>query len=143
MRDALLQSKARRLRNQGTDAERYLWRHLCHRQIAGHRFRRQVPVAGFIVDFACLEAKVIVELDGGQHTQNVEYDEQRDRLIEAQGFRVLRFWDNQVFKETQAVLQEIMRALEMSCPHPSPPPQAEEGIESIDLPRTRRNGSAP
>ena len=118
MRDALLQSRARRLRKQATDAERCLWRHLRDRQIAGHRFRRQVPVAGFIADFACLEAKVIVELDGGQHTQSVGYDEQRDRLIEAQGFRVLRFWDNQVFQETQAVLQEIMRALESPAPHP-------------------------
>ena len=142
MRDALLQSRARRLRNQSTDAERHLWQHLRGKQIAGYRFRRQVPVAGFIADFACLEAKVIVELDGGQHAQNVGYDAQRDRLIEAQGFRILRFWDNQVFLETQAVLQEIMRALEASSPHPDPaalqvcpcPPQAEEGMESIDPP---------
>ena len=77
-----------------------------------------MPVAGFIADFACLEAKIIVELDGGQHTQNVGYDEERDRLIEAQGFRVLRFWDNQVFLETQAVLEQIMRALESPAPHP-------------------------
>ncbi len=102
-----------------------------------------MPAAGFIADFACLEAKVIVELDGGQHAQNVGYDEQRDRRIEAQGFRVLRFLDNQVFLETQAVLEEIMRALEAISPHPDPPPQAEEGIESIDLPRRRRNGLAP
>lgn len=127
MRNPTAQSRARALRRQTTDAERYLWQHLRRRQIAGHRFRRQVPVAGFIADFACLEAKVIVELDGGQHAQNVEYDEQRDRLIEAQGFRVLRFWDNQVFQETQAVLEKIMRALEVSCPHPNLPPQAEEG----------------
>ena len=124
MRDALLQSRARRLRKQATDAERYLWRHLRDRQIAGYRFRRQVPVAGFIADFACLEAKVIVELDGGQHAQHVGYDEQRDRLIEAQGFRILRFWDNQVFLETQAVLEQIMRALESPAPHPDLSPQA-------------------
>jgi len=151
MRNAKLQQRARTLRNQSTDAERHLWQHLRGKQLGGMRFRRQVPVAGFIVDFACLEAKVIVELDGAQHTQNVGYDEQRDRLIEAQGFRVLRFWDNQVFQETQAVLQEIMRALEVRCPHPSPaalqvfpcPPQAEEGIESIDPPRKWRNGPSP
>ena len=113
MRDPLLQSRARRLRNQATDAERHLWRHLRYRQIAGYRFRRQVPVAGFIADFASLEAKVIVELDGGQHAQQVGYDKQRDRLIEAQGFLVLRFWDNQVMQETQAVLDEIIRALTM------------------------------
>ena len=129
MRDALLPSRARRLRNQATDAERYLWRHLCHRQIAGYRFRRQVPVTGFIADFACLEAKVIVELDGGQHEERIGYDEDRDRRLRAQGFRVLRFWDDQVFRDTEAVLEHIMRALEVSSPHPSPPPQAGEGMK--------------
>ena len=133
MRDALLQSRARRLRNQSTDTERHLWQHLRGKQLAGFRFRRQVPIAGFIADFACLEAKVILELDGSQHAQNVGYDNQRDRLIEAQGFRVLRFWDNQVFLETRAVLDEIMRVLEVSCPHPDLPPQAEEGNGEADL----------
>ena len=140
MRDALLQSRARRLRKQATDAERHLWQYLRGRQIAGHRFRRQVPIAGFVADFACLEAKLVIELDGGQHAQNVGYDRQRDCLIEAQGFRVLRFWDNQVFLETQAALEEIMRALESSFPHPGPaalqvfpcPPQAGEGTVRMD-----------
>jgi len=134
MRDPLLQSRARRLRNQATDAERLLWRHLRHRQISGYRFRRQVPVAGFIADFASLEAKVIVELDGGQHQENADYDKQRDLLIQAQGFLILRFWDNQVFQETQAVLHQIVQALQARCPHPSPPPQAGEGIERADSP---------
>jgi very-short-patch-repair endonuclease len=129
------------LRNQSTDAERYLWQHLRGKQLAGYRFRRQLPIAGFIADFACLEAKLMVELDGGQHAQHVGYDEQRDRLIEAQGFRILRFWDNQVFLETQAVLEQIMRALELSSPHPDPPPQAEEGMESVDLPPQAREGT--
>ena len=78
MRNAKLQQRARTLRNQSTDAERHLWQHLRGKQLGGMRFRRQVPIAGFIADFACLEAKVIVELDGGQHAQNVGYDEQRD-----------------------------------------------------------------
>ena len=143
MRNTVLQRRARALRNRATDAERYLWQYLRGRQLAGHRFRRQVPIAGFIADFACLEAKVIVELDGGQHVQNVGYDEQRDRLIEAQGFRILRFWDNQVFQETQAVLEQIMRALEAISPHPNLPPQAREGMERIDLSRKPRNGPAP
>jgi very-short-patch-repair endonuclease len=111
MRDPLLQSRARRLRNEATDAERLLWRQLRHRQIAGYRFRRQVEIAGFIADFASLEAKVVVELDGGQHLERADYDKQRDRLIEAQGFLVLRFWDNQVFQETQAVVDEIARVM--------------------------------
>ena len=148
MRNAKLQHRARALRNQSTDAERHLWQHLRGKQLAGYRFRRQLPIAGFIADFACLEAKIIVELDGGQHAQNVGYDGRRDRLIEAQGFRILRFWDNQVFLETQAVLEQIMRALELSSPHPGPaalqvcpcPPQAEEGTESVDLPPQAREG---
>ena len=92
-------------------------------------------MAGFVADFACLEAKLVIELDGGQHAQNVGYDRQRGCLIEAQGFRVLRFWDNQVFLETQAVLEEIMRALESTVPHPSLPPQAGEGTESLSPPQ--------
>ena len=88
-----------------------------------------MPIAGFIADFACLEAKLVIEIDGGQHARNVGYDLRRARLIEAQGFRVLRFWDNQVFVETQAVLEHIVRALETSSPHPDLPPQAGEGTE--------------
>jgi len=84
MRNAKLQHRARALRNESTDAERQVWTHLRGKQLAGHRFRRQLPIAGFIADFACLEAKIIVELDGGQHAQNVGYDGRRDRLIEAQ-----------------------------------------------------------
>jgi very-short-patch-repair endonuclease len=128
MRNAELQHRARSLRNQSTDAERYLWQHLRRSQINGHRFRRQVPIAGFIADFACLESKLVVELDGGQHQQRIHYDKDRDRELEAQGFRVLRFWNDQVFRETEAVLEQIMRALEVSSPHPNPPPQAGEGM---------------
>ena len=131
MRNTLLQRRARALRNRATDAERHLWRHLQGRQLAGHRFRRQVPIAGFIADFACLEVKLAVELDGGQHQERVGYDE--DRNLAAQGFRVLRFWNDQVFKETEAVLEQIMRALGVNSPHPNPPPQAGEGNGEADL----------
>jgi len=113
MRNPLLQSRARWLRNEATDAERLLWRHLRRRQVAGYRFRRQVEIAGFIADFACLEAKLIIELDGGQHLERAGYDKQRGHLIEAQGFLVQRFWDNQVLQETQAVIEEIIRILTM------------------------------
>ena len=127
MRDPVAQRRSRVLRNQPTDAERHLWQHLRKRQLDGHRFRRQVPIAGYIADFACLEAKLVVELDGGQHQENVIYDERRDRNIEALGFRVLRFWDNQVFQETTAVLEMILRALESESPLPDLPPHAGEG----------------
>ena len=118
MRNSVAQRRARKLRNQATDAEQHLWRHLRRRQLGGYRFRRQVPICGYIADFACLEARLVIELDGGQHKELHRYDERRDHRIEAQGFRVLRFWDNQVFQETQAVLDVILHALESTCPHP-------------------------
>ncbi len=135
MRNLITQNRARSLRNQATDTERHLWHSLRNRQLGGHRFRRQVPIGAYIADFACLEAKLIIELDGGQHQEQADYDARRDRKMEAEGFRVLRFWDNQVFQETQAVLEVILQALEGRtcshpvCPHPSPPPQAGEGAE--------------
>jgi len=127
MRNAKLQHRARTLRNQSTDAERHLWQHLRGKQLGGYRFRRQVPIAGFIADFACLECKLVIELDGGQHQERIGYDEDRDRRLQAQGFRVLRFWDDQVFGETEAMLEQVMRVLESTAPHPNLPPQAEEG----------------
>jgi very-short-patch-repair endonuclease len=127
MRDPVAQYRSRTLRNHATDAERHLWQHLRRRQLGGHRFRRQVPIFGYIADFACLDAKLVIELDGGQHQQHSSYDERRDRRIEARGFRVLRFWDNQVFQETSAVLDIILRALESNSPHPNLPPHTEEG----------------
>jgi len=112
MRDPLTQGRARALRIRLTDAEQHLWRRLRRKQLAGYRFRRQVPVGGFIADFACLEARLVIELDGGQHQAQSTYDEHRDRAIAAQGFRVLRFWNDQVFRETDAMLAVILAALE-------------------------------
>ena len=86
------------------------------RQLGGYRFRRQVPICGYITDFACLEAKHVIELDGGQHVDRRNYDEHRDRRIGAEGIRILRFWDNKVFQETQAVLEVILRELESTPP---------------------------
>ncbi|MBI3919224.1 MAG: endonuclease domain-containing protein [Betaproteobacteria bacterium] len=118
MRNAVAQSRARKLRNQATDAELHLWRHLRRCQVGGFRFRLQAPVGGYIADFACLEARLIIELDGGQHQERQGYDMRRDCRIEAEGYRVLRFWDNQVFQETVAVLEAILDALRSVCPHP-------------------------
>ena len=111
MRNATTQRRARTLRNEPTDCERHLWRFLRLQQLGGFRFRRQVAVGRYIADFACIEAKLIVELDGGQHQDN-DYDVQRDAELKALGFTVLRFWNNQVLQETQAVLEEILRVLE-------------------------------
>ncbi len=110
MRNPKTQQYARALRNEPTDCERKLWQFLRLRQLGGLRFRRQVPIGRYIADFACVEAKLIVELDGGQHQDN-EHDLRRDTELVGQGFRVLRFWNNQVLQETEAVLEEILWVL--------------------------------
>jgi adenine-specific DNA-methyltransferase len=103
---------AKKLRNNTTEAERLLWKHLKMRQMAGYRFRRQHPVGKYIVDFICLDKGLIIELDGGQHVEAKVYDDERTVWLEKQGFHVLRFWDNQVFKETEAVRNVIFEKLQ-------------------------------
>jgi adenine-specific DNA-methyltransferase len=118
-------TKARQLRKNMTDAERTLWRHLRLRQFAGYKFRRQLPIGKYIVDFVCFERKLIIELDGSQHSEEVAYDLERSAWLEEQGFRILRFWDNQVFNETDGVKEIIIEALygPSNTPHLNPPPQ--------------------
>ena len=102
---------ARALRNSATDAERHLWQHLRGRRMGGYKFRRQYPIAGFIADFACIEARLIVELDGGQHVERTAEDAARTRRIECNGYRVLRFGNDDVLVDTEVVLGEILRSL--------------------------------
>ncbi|MCY4365876.1 MAG: endonuclease domain-containing protein [Chloroflexi bacterium] len=117
-------ARARHLRKNPTDSERALWNILRNRQIFGLRFRRQVPLGPFIVDFACLEARLIIEVDGGQHFENKHYDECRTAWLNSVGFRVLRFWNNQVLNEIDSVWQEIQVAVgELSPTHSCPPPK--------------------
>lgn len=104
--------KARELRKNLTKAESILWRHLRLRQINGHKFRRQQPIGRYIVDFVCFERRLIIEVDGGQHSEQIDYDSERDAWLETQGFRMLRFWNNQVMNELEAVESIIMKALE-------------------------------
>ncbi len=101
----------RALRKNATDAERALWRHIRLRQMEGHKFRRQQPLGQYVVDFVCLEKKVIVELDGGQHAEQVGWDSKRTVWLEAEGFRVLRFWNHQVLRDIEAVEEIIREAL--------------------------------
>jgi very-short-patch-repair endonuclease len=103
--------RARQLRRASTDAERHLWRHLRLKNLAGCKFRRQYPVAGYIVDFVCISAKLVVELDGGQHLDAGEYDAKRTRTLEIHGFRVLRFWNDEVLLHTTDVLEVILKHL--------------------------------
>src|SRR5690348_12049513 len=112
-----------------TDAERCLWAHLRRHQLAGRRFRRQFPVGPYIVDFICLEAKLVIEIDGGQHLASAS-DAVRSDWLEDQGFRVLRFWNHEVLIQTDDVLTAILGALVPNGPHPNPPPQAGEGVKS-------------
>ena len=115
-----LETLARNLRSRSTDAEQRLWRHLKNRQIQGFKFRRQHPLPPYIVDFVCLEAGLVVELDGGQHVERSAEDAQRTTRLNGMGFRVVRFWDDEVLKQTEAVLEEVLRQLE--APHPDPLP---------------------
>jgi very-short-patch-repair endonuclease len=106
-----LRQWAREMRREMTDAESLLWRLLRNRRVAGVKFRRQHPVGRYILDFYCDEKKLAIELDGGQHADAVNYDERRDAWLRAQGVQVLRFWNNQVLEETEAVMEAIYRTL--------------------------------
>ena len=100
--------RSRQLRRNLTKAERALWSELRHDQL-GCRFRRQHPIRPYIVDFACVEAKLIVEVDGGQHTDG--HDQVRDDYLALQGWRVIRFWNNEALENRDGVLQVIAAAL--------------------------------
>jgi very-short-patch-repair endonuclease len=123
-----LRSRARQLRANLTDAERVLWRELRQGQL-GARFRRQFPIPPYIVDFACLEARLVVEADGGQHASTFR-DEKRDALLRMKGWRILRFWNNDILGNRAGVLQTIAGALG-TYPHPDPPPPAGEGVVQL------------
>ena len=103
-----------------TDAEQVLWQRLRRKQIDGLRFRRQFPLGHYIVDFVCLPARLIVEVDGGQHMEAIEYDTARDFWLGSQEFRVLQFWNNQVLHETDAVIEEILQFLNTAADTPTP-----------------------
>lgn len=102
----------RHLRKSMTDAERRLWQALRNRQLGGHKFRRQHPLPPYVADFACVERGLIVEVDGGQHSERVEADAARTRALQARGFRVIRVWNNEVMANFQGVLATILAALE-------------------------------
>ncbi len=103
---------ARRLRREQTDAEARLWFHLRGCQINGAKFRRQQPLGPFVADFCCMEVGLVIEVDGGQHSERELADARRTQLIEEQGFWVLRFWNNEVLEQTEAVVEQIRMAIE-------------------------------
>ncbi|WP_395689318.1 endonuclease domain-containing protein [Caenimonas koreensis] len=116
------QTFARELRRDMTDSERRLWSRLRREQL-GAKFRRQHPVGNYIADFACLDPKLIVELDGSQHQQGVEYDEVRDAFFRRDGFVVLRFATDQPLRNIDGVLTVISDALSKAMPPSQPSPE--------------------
>ena len=104
-------TKARHLRIHPTEAEKRLWTVLRRQQFEGHRFRRQAPIGRHIIDFVCLRRRLVVEIDGGQHAYRVQADAARTAWLESQGFRVLRFWNNDVLGNTNGVVEAIRQAL--------------------------------
>jgi very-short-patch-repair endonuclease len=103
--------KSRNLRRNSTDAERHLWYELKNRQFAKFKFRRQYVIEPYIVDFICLSKKLIIELDGSQHCEQLEYDRARTLFLQGKGYRVLRFWNDTIWREKEGVLEVILKAL--------------------------------
>ncbi len=141
--DRFRRSNARRLRATLTDAERRLWRHLWRIPIEGTHFRRQVPIGRYFADFACHQIGLVIELDGSQHAEDLaqRYDLARTLVLEAAGYKVIRFWNHEVLSELDAVLDTIFAAVEeqqaalavSSASHPTPdlrsdPPPQGEGV---------------
>jgi very-short-patch-repair endonuclease len=122
---ALRVGTARKLRREQTDAERTLWFRLRDRRLGGLKFPRQVPVGRYVVDFCCESARLIVELDGGQHAERSAEDAKRTADLDAYGFLALRFWNVDVLSNLDGVLETIVAAASQEPPHPSPLPNGE------------------
>ena len=120
-----LLKNAKSLRSNQTDAEKKLWYQLRASRFQNLKFKRQKLIGNYIVDFVCLEQKLIIELDGGQHAEQIEYDKTRTNFLESEGYEVLRFWNNQVLHELEGVLEVIRIKTTLS---PTPLPQAGEGL---------------
>ena len=112
-------NRIRELRNNPTPAERALWQQLSARKIAGVRFNRQVDVGPFVADFVSRSLKLVIEVDGATHAEQADADAQRTRVIESYGFRVIRFWNNEVLGNLEGVVAEIERVI---AARPTPPP---------------------
>ena len=112
--------RARKLRKDMTDAERRIWFALRDRRFDGWKFRRQVPFDHYILDFVCFEVKLVIEVDGGQHDERAEHDARRSSHLESNGFKALRFWNNEVLGNLEGVLTMIDLHLRADSAAPSP-----------------------
>jgi very-short-patch-repair endonuclease len=142
----ILRERARQLRREQTDAEKKLWALLPARQLNGYKFRRQFVIGSVITDFCCFEHRLVIELDGGQHADQTAADQRRSAFLRSRGYRVLRFWDNEVLKNSDAVLEKIAHALDAMklksepSPEPSPSgrgPEDKIGTELSDNPNRK------
>ena len=112
--------RSRELRNSSTEAEIKLWQQLSARKVRGVRFNRQYPIGQFIADFVSRQKRLVIEIDGGQHAANIEYDARRTRFLNAQGYRVIRFWNSEILDNLEGVVEVIGRTLDnMPSPNPS------------------------
>jgi very-short-patch-repair endonuclease len=118
MREGQKRNAARTLRRNSTDVERLMWRLLRDRRFAGVKFRRQVPIGPYVADFASIEQRVAVEVDGGQH--GGASDQRRDAFLATRGWRVLRFWNNDVLQNRNGVLEHLLHVTQEPSPQPSP-----------------------
>ena len=137
-------NKARSLRSRQTDTESLLWMRLRARRLSGFKFRRQVPINGYVVDFVCTEAWLVVEVDGGQHGDRIEFDAKRSAALAKSGFRVLRFWNNEVLQRLDDVLGEIPTAASGATLTLALSRQRERGLRALSGVNLRQyGGSSP
>lgn len=122
-------ANVRFLRKNLTDAERKLWQVLRAKRFSGYKFKRQQPIGKYIVDFVCLRQKLVLEIDGGQHSENVVRDSDRTKWLEQEGFRVIRFWNNEVLINRDEVTQVILEKLNHPLLGPLPSRERKEGAE--------------
>ena len=133
-----MKERAKVLRQDMTIAENRMWYFLRNRRLNGYKFVREYVIGNYIADFVCRDKKLIVEIDGGQHMEAVEYDQRRTNYLTANGYKVVRFWNNEVFLNVQGVLETILRSLEDMPPEntlirrcATPSPQGEKGKSII------------
>ena len=129
--EGALLANAKQLRKTMTDVEQKLWYQLRAKRFASYKFRRQVPMQKYIADFVCYEPRIVIEVDGGQHADQKEYDQKRDEFFMQKGFKVLRFWNNEVMENMEGVLTVILNTLQVT-PLPNPLPQGERGQEGME-----------
>jgi very-short-patch-repair endonuclease len=138
LKDPLPLARARRLRREDTDAEARLWNALRAHRLGGWKWRRQVPRGRYIVDFFCAEARLVVELDGGQHADQAAYDAQRTAFLETLGLRVLRFWNSAVLENRDGVCLTILDACGGERPNTPLPSRCAGGEEAFRFAGGRR-----